>query len=114
MAFVDEGVPKPLGQLRPTSTGAELLYSPSSGITQITEVVITSTDSNATTWSLWLDIDGSTYNDLSVLFEDQVISYPMTVQLAELSWYMNPDSNLAVKNATADTVLFTLFGIERP
>lgn len=104
---------KQLGQIRPANTTATSLYSPPASTTTIIKsIVITNTTSSKTEFSLFIDDDGTTYDDDSVLYSTVEILGNSTVQI-DTYWPMNNASgNLAVKTETADAINFTAFGVE--
>ena len=103
---------KQLGQLRPANTTAASLYSPSSGNTIIKSVVICNTSGAAATFRIFVDDDGTTYDETTALYWDTDIAVDTTVQI-DTFWSMNNSSgNLAVRTDTANALTFTAFGAE--
>jgi len=80
------------------TTTATSAYSPGSGETAIIkQITVCNHESTDQTFGIWLDGDGSTYNDNSVRFEDVAISANTTV-IIDTYWIMNNASgNIAIK-----------------
>ena len=80
------------------TTSAASAYSPGASETAvIKQLTICNHESTAQTWGLWIDNDGSTYDDDSVKFED--IAIPAnTTELINCFFPMNNAAgNLAIK-----------------
>ena len=91
--------PKVLGQLRPADTNAASLYSPPDNTsTELTKLVICNQTGSAATFRLFLDDNGTTYDQTTALFYDQPISANLT-WTEDLTGYGMVDStgNLAVR-----------------
>ena len=109
-----EPSPKVLAQLRPADTNAASLYSPPDNTTtEFTKLVICNQTVSTATFRVFLDDDGTTYDQTTALFYDQSISANLTwIQDLE-GWGMNDTAgNLAVRTGTNDALTFTLFGKE--
>ncbi len=105
---------KPLGQLRPDVITPVTIYQ-LQGIdfAIIKEVLITNLSGSNKTWSLYYDIDGTVFDPLSEVFNDQVIRGNVTLRIPGLWWPLNiANSGFGVKSSSIDTVLFTLLGVE--
>lgn len=105
---------KQLGQVRGTTGGtAESAYSPGSGVTAvIKQIVVCNNTASPATFSIYVDDDGTTYDEETCLFHDAPIAANDTVFI---NCYvpMNDDSgNLAVEGSVTDAVTFTVFGLE--
>lgn len=102
-----------LGQLRPANTTAASLYSPNAGITTIIKsIVVCNTTGIAAKFRVFLDDDGTTYDETTALFYDVTIAANTTVQV-DTFYAMNDSSgNLAVRTDTNDALTFTCFGAE--
>ncbi len=102
-----------LGQLRPADTTAVTIYSPVSGVhTKITRVVVCNTASTTQKFRIFLDNDGTTYDETTALFWDIPTPTDTTVEI-EGGWWMNNSSgNLAVRTDSASAFTFTVFGVE--
>ena len=104
---------KQLGQHRINSTTATSLYSPGASTTAIVKsVVICNQTGSADTFRLFVDDDGTTYDQTTALYYDVSITANTTIQI-DTYWPMNDaDGNLATQNATANALTFTAFGVE--
>ena len=106
---------KQLGQLRPGDTNAASLYSPPTGIvsTQVTTLIICNTSSSAATYRVFLDIDGTTYDQTTALFYDISLPAYTTDSIEPNGMFMNNSAgNLAVRSGTTSALTFTAYGIE--
>ena len=106
--------PKVLAQLRPADTNAASLYSPPDNTsTELTKLVICNQTGSSVTFRLFLDDNGTTYDQSTALFYDQSISANLTWTEDLRGWGMNDTSgNLAVRSGTSSALTFTLFGKE--
>ena len=104
---------KQLGQHRINSTTATSLYSPGASTTTIIKsIVVCNQSSSADTFRLFIDDDGTTYDQTTSLFYDVSISANTTIQI-DTFWPMNDATgNLATQNGTANAITFTAFGVE--
>jgi len=109
MAFTE----KQLGQAQGTTSPVSI-YSPGGSVIGIIrQIVICNHESTADEFGIWLDNDGTTYDDDTALFEDVEIAANSTVIL-DVFWPMNNVAgNLTVKAKTANTLTFTVFGAEK-
>ena len=109
MAFQE----KQLGQHRINSTTATSLYSPGASTTTIIKsIVVCNQSGTVDTFRLFIDDDGTTYDQTTALYYDVSIAAGTTVQI-DTYWPMNDaDGNLATQNATANALTFTAFGVE--
>jgi hypothetical protein len=100
-----------LAQSRPGTTGATSAYSPSYETT-VTSVVVCNQGGTTPSFSIYLDDDGTTYDETTALFW----SVPMTTNetvIIDCEWHMtNTAGNLAVQTSIANDVTFTVFGNE--
>ena len=104
---------KQLGQHRINSTTATSLYSPGASTTAIIKSIVVCNQSGvARTFRLFLDDDGTTYDQTTALYFDVAIAIDTTVQI-DTFWPMNNSAgNLATSNSVADSLTFTAFGVE--
>lgn len=104
---------KQLGQLRPLNTTAASLYSPGSNVTAIIKsVVVANTSGSSASGRIFLDDDGTTYDESTALYWDVGIDAGSTLQI-DTFWAMNDSSgNLAVRSSAASGLTFTAFGVE--
>lgn len=103
-----------LGQLRPANTTAASLYSPAASTeTRLTQLVITNTSGAAATYRLFIDDDGTTYDETTSIAWDVAIAAD-TFVIIDLGQYMNDSTgNFAVRTSVADALTFTLSGLEK-
>ena len=80
------------------TTSATSAYSPGSGETVIIrQITVCNHESTSQTFGIWVDVDGSTYDDNSVRFEDTTIDANTTLVI-DTYWIMNAAAgNLAIK-----------------
>lgn len=104
---------KQLGQLRPANTTAASLYSPGAGITAIVKSVwICNTTGAGVTFRIFVDDDGTTYDETTALFWDVTIEGNTTVELDTFMALDDSAGNLAVRTSSASALTFTAFGAE--
>lgn len=109
--------PKPLDQVRPSAATNTSAYSPAANkIALISQLIICNTSAAATTFRVFMDIDGTTFDVDSALAYDVPIAGNETIDLVGLlsqgPWTMNENANLAVY-ATLATLTFTTLGTEK-
>jgi len=104
---------KQLGQLRPADTTAASLYSPGASTTTIIKsITVTETSGSAVTFRIFIDDDGTTYDETTALYWDIALQADTTVQI-DTFWPMNNSSgNLAVRTSSNSAITFTAFGVE--
>lgn len=104
---------KQLGQARENSTSAVSVYSPASSTTAIIKsVVIGNTSGAAATFRLFVDDDGSTYDESTALYWDVNIPADSSMQI-DTYWPMNDSNgNLAYRSSVANALTITVFGLE--
>ena len=102
-----------LAQSRPADTNVTSVYSPpNSTNTEITRVLVCNTTANTPTFRIFLDNDGTTFDQTTALFYDKAMAANDTTEI-EGSWWMNDsDGNLAVRTSAANELTFTVFGAE--
>lgn len=104
---------KQLGQLRPANTTAASLYSPGASTTAIIKsIVVCNTTGGAPAFRIFIDDDGTTYDETTAHYYDAVMEANETLQI-DTFWAMNGSSgNLAVRTDTANAITFTAHGVE--
>lgn len=116
MGQLDSFEYKVLGQLSPANTTAASIYSPSK-IALINEIVICNTTAGAVTFRLFIDNDGTTYDQTTALFYDKSVpandSYIWSPAGGNGIMLNNAAANIAVRTGTNDALTFTVFGRER-
>ena len=101
---------KQLGQVRPASTTAASLYSPGVGITAIIKSVwICNTTGATVLFRIFVDDDGTTYDESTALFWDVSVSGNTTVELDTFIALNDSAGNLAIRTETANALTFTAF-----
>ncbi len=102
-----------LAQSRPGNTSAISVYSPpASTRAEILNIIVCNTTSASHDFRIFLDADGTTYNETTALFWDIPVPGESTLQIGA-GWWMNKSSgNLAVRTDTASAFTFTVFGAE--
>jgi len=104
---------KELGQLRPGDTNAATIYSPGSNIVaRIVSIFVCETSGTARTFRIFLDKDGTTYDQTTALFYDSAVAANSTVQIEGGIFMENPAGNLAVRSSNASSLTFTVYGEE--
>ena len=109
MAFQE----KQLGQHRINSTTATSLYSPGASTTAIIKsIVVCNQTAGAATFRIFIDDNGTTYDESTALYFDVAIVANTTIQI-DTFWPMdNSAGNLATRTDTANALTFTAFGVE--
>ena len=104
---------KQLGQARENSTNAVSVYSPASGTeTIIKTIMIANTSGASATFRLFMDDDGTTYDESTALAWDVNLGAGEVTQF-EGSYNMNNSSgNFAYRSSVANALTITLFGME--
>ena len=107
MAFQE----KQLAQHRENSTNAVSIYSPGNSQTAIIKTItLCNTTGSAATFRLFLDDDGTTYDESTARYYDKSLDGKATLEINTF-WAMNdPDGNLAFQNATANAITITVDG----
>jgi hypothetical protein len=104
---------KQLGQSRINGTTATSVYSPAVGVTAIIKTIyIANQSGSADTYRLFVDDDGTTYDQTTALFYDIVIEADETLQIDTFIAMNDPSGNVAFQNGTANALTITLFGAE--
>lgn len=106
-----------LAQSRPADTNATSVYSPLASVnTEITQVLVCNTTGNTPSFRVFLDGDGTTYDQTTALYYDVAMAANTTTALIshdDGGWWMNDsDGNLAVRTSAANELTFTVFGME--
>ena len=95
------------------TTSATSAYSPAASTTAIIkQITICNHESTNQTFGIWLDSDGSTYDDDSVRFEDASIPANTTVMI-DTFWVMdNASGNIAIKADADNKITISATGAE--
>ncbi len=102
---------KQLGQARPGDTNAVSIFSPSTRDRHtVKNIIICNTTTSVATYRLFVDEDGTTYDQTTAIAYDVSIA-ANTTDLWEVELYMNdPGGNLAVRSGTSSALTFTVNG----
>ena len=104
---------KQLGQARENSTNAVSVYSTTWSVQAIVKtVVIANTSGAAATYRLFLDDDGTTYDESTALAWDVAINADTVIQLDGSYNMNNASGNFAYRSSVANALTITLFGLE--
>lgn len=108
---------KHLAQSRPTNTNAtSVLTGISQQIVIIQEIIICNTTSSAATYRIFLDNDGTTYDQTTALVYDATIAandmiiIPYAFSVDSGLYLTTSAGNLAVRSGTASALTFTVNG----
>lgn len=102
-----------LAQVRPANTTAVSAYSPpASTQTQITRVLVCNTTASPHDFRIFIDNDGTTYDESTALFFDEALAANTTREIEGDWWMDNSSGNLAVRTDTNSAFTFTIFGAE--
>ena len=104
---------KQLGQARENSTNAASIYSPAASTTAIIKSLVVCNQSGArATFRIFLDDNGSTYDQSTAMFYDIPLPANTTIQI-DTYWCMNNQSgNLAYRSSVANAITITVMGVE--
>ena len=109
MAFQE----KQLGQVRPANTTAVSIYSPAASTTGIIKnIVICNTSAASAKMRIFLDDNGTTYDETTALFWDVQIDAGSSLQVDSHQGMSDSTGNLAVRTDTNDALTFTVHGVE--
>lgn len=101
----------PLAQARNAGTSTVQIYSPSSGNTTVTSVIVCNTSGAEALFTLYMDADGTTYDEASAIFwlrpipAGETKEYPSLITMAAAS-------NLAYKTSVGNALTVTVSGME--
>lgn len=104
---------KQLGQRRDNDTLTHSIYSPAAGVTAIVKsIVVCNTSASEATFSLFIDDDGTTYDESTTLFPDISLDAKSTVQIDTYYTMNDPTGNLAYQQGSPNAITITVFGVE--
>lgn len=106
-----------LAQSRPANTTAASAYSPPTNNirAEITLIVVCNTSGSSAKFRIFIDDDGTTYDESTALFWDIDVPVDTTVEILDHHssyWMTKSVGNLAVRTDTANAFTFTVFGME--
>lgn len=115
MAFIP--LYKELGQVRPANTSNTLAYSPPANARgQILLVAVCNTSGADATFRLFVDKDGTTYDETTAIIWDEKAPPGLTqfLQFVDKSGMRleTSSSNLAVRSSVGNALTFTIYGRE--
>jgi hypothetical protein len=109
MAFQE----KQLGQRRDNDTDTHSIYSPDSGVVAVVRcIVIANTTAAIANIRIFMDDDGTTYDQSTALLYDVAIGANATAQIDGFYPMNNSSGNLAYQQGTANACTVTVFGAE--
>ncbi len=104
---------KQLGQARENSTNAVSVYSPGASTTAIIKaIVVCNQTANNETFRIFIDDDGTTYDQTTALFYDVSILANSTVEIEGWFPMNNSSGNIAYRSSTANALTISVFGAE--
>lgn len=110
MALLQE---KQLGQVRPSDTSPISIYNPDAGVTAvIMSVLVCNTSGSSKKARIFLDNNGTTYDESTAQYWDINIPSKETVILTTYMAMNNSSGNIAVRSNKASTLTFTVYGVE--
>ena len=110
MATIQE---KQLGQARENSTNAVSVYSPAASTTAIIKgIILCNTTTAAATYRVFLDDNGTTYDQSTALFYDAPIGPNETISIDTFLAMSDATGNLAYRSSSANAITITVFGAE--
>lgn len=103
-----------LGQLRPADTNAASLYSPAANVDAvIRQIIVCNTSGAASTFRIFHDDNGTTYDQGTALFYDVAIAADETLVLDVFICMDDDTGNVAVRSGNANALTFTAYGSEQ-
>jgi hypothetical protein len=104
---------KMLGQVAPVGTSPVSVYSPPASTRGIVKtIVVCNTSGSAAKFRLFLDDDGTTYDETTALYWDVEVSPGIPFQIDTMLAMNNVAGNLAFRSDTANALTCTVFGGE--
>lgn len=105
---------KQLAQKRENSSNAVSVYSPAADTeTIIKTIVLTNTTTSDVTFRLFMDDDGTTYDESTTLAWDMPLDANSVVQFDGDYLMNNSAGNFAYRSFLANAITITLFGLEK-
>lgn len=104
---------KQLGQSRDNDTSTHSVYSPGIDVTAIITTIVLANTSDATaTIRVFIDDDGTTYNQTTAIAYDILIARGASEIIMGFFPMNNPSGNLAYQQGTANAITITILGVE--
>lgn len=102
-----------LAQARENSTSAVSLFSPSDGKQYfLNELKVCNVSGAAVNYRIFLDADGTTYDQTTALYYDIQLQAGQTDEIVLNLPLYSSSGNLAIYNSVANAINFTLHGYE--
>lgn len=100
-----------IGQLRPSNTTAAAAYTkPVKKIPLVSSIFIANTTTASAKYSIYLDADGTTYNESTALFFNVELLANSTALVEFKGSIIIDGGSIGVKTDTANALTFTIFG----
>lgn len=102
-----------LAQSRPANTSTATAYTAVMP-TEISRVVVCNTTGSASTFSLFHDDDGTTYDQTTALYYAAPIAANTTVEIEMLpgvGWGMKTSGTLGIQSGTSSAITYTFYGV---
>lgn len=109
-------VPKQLGLYTPNDTSAHSIYQPPSrGQAIIHTITIANTSNSGTTFRIFIDINGTTYDTTTAIAYDEAINANTTVifEIVNGKAMFSSSGNLAVRTGASNALTFIVDGLEK-
>jgi len=99
-----------LGQARPSSTTAVTIYSANEQKAIITSIIVCNTTSPVTKFRIFVDDDGTTYDESTATHFDVTLAGNSTLMI-DTQWALNNSAgSIGVRTSKANALTFTVFG----
>jgi hypothetical protein len=109
MAFQE----KQLGQRRDNDTNTHSVYSPGASVSAIIKTItLCNTSSSEATVRLFIDDDGTTYDESTAILYDVTVDAKSFLQIDGFYPMNDAGGNLAYQQGTANAITITVFGAE--
>lgn len=103
---------KILGQIRPSTLNPTEIYSPPAGFAAVvTHIIICNTSSSNVKARLFIDNDGTTYNESTAIYYGKTTPANDSL-IFNLNIPINSNGSLAGRTAAINDLTFTAIGIE--
>ena len=100
-----------LGQVRPSSTTAESIYTPAASTTWIAKLLrVCNTSGSAVTFRVFHSQQGTTYNETTAAFWDHPIAANTTVDITSFMAGKDSTGNVGVRTSVTNALTFTFYG----
>lgn len=100
-----------LGQLRPANTTAASIYTlPVKQLTELSHIIVCNTTGTAESFRIFLDADGTTYDQTTALCYDVPIEVNQMVTIPIIASLVTAGGSLGVRTSTNNALTFTLMG----